>query len=201
MPPADKLALRRDARRRRRQLTGREAAGAADRIARLAWRLPSIAKARHIACYLPAGFEVDTRPLIKSIWRRGRRLYLPVLDGSRLLFRFYREGDPLVRNRHGILEPHGHRAERRAPATLDVVLAPLVAFDEDGTRLGTGGGYYDRTLAFLASRQRFLRPRFVGIAYRCQQLARLPVDAWDVRLDAVITDGGVRRFRRDKRST
>jgi 5-formyltetrahydrofolate cyclo-ligase len=80
-----------------------------------------------------------------------------------------------------------HR-QRIQPLALDLVLTPLVGFDHKGNRLGMGGGYYDRSFAFLLRRQNWKKPRLVGLAYDFQQLDKLPAKNWDVPLTAVATD-------------
>ena len=95
--------------------------------------------------------------------------------------------DELKDNRIGIAEPAGD-AQVLAIEALDLVLVPLVAFDDTGTRLGMGGGYYDRY--FEASG----RPPLIGIGYQCQQAPALPRSTWDITLDALVHDGGVLEF-------
>ncbi len=73
----------------------------------------------------------------------------------------------------------------------DVVLAPLVAFDETGRRLGQGGGYYDRAITKTGA----ARPVLVGVAHAFQRVDELPDERWDVPLDAVVTDAGILEFR------
>ena len=75
-----------------------------------------------------------------------------------------------------------------------MIVAPLVAFDFQGRRLGMGGGFYDRTLAFLTRGSRGRRPHFIALAYEIQKIAELPSDAWDVHLDAVVTESETYRF-------
>ena len=69
----------------------------------------------------------------------------------------------------------------RPPAQLDLILAPLVAFDRAGGRLGMGGGYYDRLLSAP-------RPPVIGVAHGCQEVPRVPLDAWDQPVDAIVTE-------------
>src|SRR5687767_13746260 len=90
------------------------------------------------------------------------------------------------RNRFGIPEPTGRRC---APQQLDLVLLPLVAFDRRGARLGMGGGFYDRTFAFLRVAGR-RKPRLVGLAHHFQEVAQLPREPWDVPLAAIVTERG-----------
>jgi len=117
------------------------------------------------------------------------RIALPVIvdapEAPRLQFRIWNPTIPLVRNFFGIEEPGG--GDVVPPRDLDLVLLPLVAWDERGHRLGMGAGYYDRALAPVAACSRPLR---VGVAYGLQQADRLPADPWDVRLHEVITENG-----------
>jgi len=69
-----------------------------------------------------------------------------------------------------------------------LIFLPLVAFDNAGNRLGMGGGYYDRTLAWKQRRRYWHGSRLIGVAYGFQQLERLPVESWDIGLDGILTD-------------
>ncbi|MCP1363185.1 5-formyltetrahydrofolate cyclo-ligase, partial [Halomonas sp. BBD45] len=126
------------------------------------------------------------------------KVYLPVLrplSDNRLWFVHYHADTPMVANRFGIREPHtrhgAHRARQLPPWALDLVLLPLVGFDDDGNRMGMGGGFYDRSFAFV--RYRRPRPRLIGVAHDCQRVERLPVASWDVPLDAIVSDARVVR--------
>ena len=101
-----------------------------------------------------------------------------------LTFALWQEGDALVPNRYEIPEPTDH-ASTCSPSELDIVFMPLVAWDPSGTRLGMGGGFYDRT---LANSQGALR---VGLAYSVQEVEQLPQEDWDVRLNAVVTEASL----------
>lgn len=145
--------------------------------------------------YLPIGSEFDVLPLAnQALWMR-KQVFVPVLPlrpAKPLRFVQLKKRQQLSRNRHGIVEPLS--PQRIGARQLDVLLIPLVAFDYRGVRLGMGGGYYDATLAYLKSRRRLRRPRLIGIAYACQQAPALPADAWDVRLDSVLTEAGLTQF-------
>lgn len=99
-----------------------------------------------------------------------------------LHFSLYQPADKLQPNQYGILEPLSS-APHIALEKLDIVMTPLVAFDRQGHRLGTGGGYYDRTFAALQG-----KPRLVGMAYSMQEADPLPSDEWDVKLYGVVTE-------------
>jgi len=146
---------------------------------------------RRIGLYLANDGEMDPLPLLLRARAMRKRCYLPVLDtlgSNRLWFAPYRPGDALQTNRFGIPEPaRGARGRVRAGA-LDLVLAPLVAFDHHGHRLGMGGGYYDRSLAFLRHRRVWRRPRLYGLAFEFQRVDRLHANTWDVALDGCFSD-------------
>ncbi len=105
---------------------------------------------------------------------------------------FTRFAGPMRRNVHGIPEPAAR--ERLSACWLDLILVPTVGFDAEGHRLGMGAGYYDRALAFRLRRAHWRGPRLVGLAFDCQALADIDPGPHDVRLDAIITESGVRRF-------
>jgi 5-formyltetrahydrofolate cyclo-ligase len=142
-----------------------------------------------VAGYWPIGDEADPRALMKALAVRGATLALPRIDakGAALSFRAWREGDALVDNHHGIAEPRAG-AESLTP---NVLLVPLLAFEARGHRLGYGGGYYDRTLDGLRTKGKVLA---IGIAYAGQEVAKIPREAHDHPLDAVITETGMHNF-------
>lgn len=107
-------------------------------------------------------------------------------------FARFRTGDRLRRNRFGIYQPSAGRATHISPKRIDMVLAPLVGFDDTGRRLGMGGGYYDRCFQFLLNSRR-TRPCLVGIAFECQRIADFGTADWDVPLKLVITEDNVYR--------
>lgn len=190
----DKHALRRRLRARRNRLSPRQQRLASRRAARHLERLLPFARARRIAAYVARNGELDPQPALRRAERAGKACYLPVLapfGHNRLWFRRWRPGQRMPANRYGIPEPT--RAAARLPSTrLDVVLVPLVGFDLQGTRLGMGGGYYDRTFAFKLRHPR-TRPLLIGYAHHCQLAERLPRTDHDVALTWIVTDRGVHR--------
>jgi 5-formyltetrahydrofolate cyclo-ligase len=163
--------------------------------------MPEVRHARSIACYAAVRGEVDCTGAIRIAWLRGCRVYLPVVRGRALGFAQYARGTRLVGDRFGIPVPAAGRAQPSRARALDVLVAPVVAFDTDGHRLGTGGGFYDRTLAFRRGARHRRKPIFIGVAYTFQQVDAVVVHAHDVPLDAVVTPHGVRRFTRTARGT
>ena len=188
-----KAELRRQLRARRSALTRAQQARAADALARRLLATRFVRVSRRVACYLPNDAEIDPRPLIARLWALKKECYLPVLSPTsheHLWFARVTPDTPLTLNKFGIPEPRIADDWRRA-RELDLILLPLVGFDPAGNRLGMGAGFYDRSLEFLRLRQVWKKPRLVGLAHECQRVARLPVNAWDVALDAVVTDRAV----------
>jgi 5-formyltetrahydrofolate cyclo-ligase len=191
---SDKDAIRRQMRRRRRGLPRREHQHRSRSLVRILAGSSLFHRSHHIALYLPNDGEVDLRPLAERIWANGKRCYLPVLSPAfhnRLWFTPYTPETPLVKNCFGIPEPQRRWRHTRPAWALDLILAPLVAFDATGNRLGMGGGFYDRTLAFLDQRQYLRKPRLFGVAFDFQRSDdALPSESWDVPMEGVITDRG-----------
>ena len=169
------------------------AAAPADAAARVADHfLADLADPGHdvVSGYWPVRDELDPRPLLERLRARGSVIALPVVVGAgqALEFRVWDAATELARGPFGIAEP-GPAAPVVRP---DLVLVPMLAFDGDGYRLGYGGGYYDRSLAALRGGPAAVTA--VGLAFAGQAVARLPRDAWDQRLDRVVTEQGMRRF-------
>ena len=186
-------SLRSRLRSARRRLSPQQQRLATARISRRLLCDPAFRRARHIAFYLASDGEVDLLPLLQRL-PGHKSFYLPVLSDPRrawlaqqLLFQPWRPNkDPLTKNRYGIFEPHYDPGKLKTPYMLDLVLLPLVGFDQQGNRLGMGKGYYDRTFAPRSSS--WHRPKLLGVAHACQEVPLLPYAAWDVPLDGVVTD-------------
>jgi 5-formyltetrahydrofolate cyclo-ligase len=155
----------------------------------------SVQRARRIALYWPADGEIDPRALMQRAPCRAKRFYLPVLNPLKprqrqgaLWFVRYRPGERLQPNRFGIPEPIRRGPHLIRPLCLDLMILPLVGFDVQGHRLGMGGGFYDRTLAFRRRHAQWRRPRLIGVAHECQRLEYIEPRPWDVRLDAILTE-------------
>lgn len=189
--------LRKRLRQQRRALSFEQQQQAAEYLALNLLKNPDLHRARHIAIYLPNDGEIDPHVYLDIAQRKGIRFYLPVLHPiheGRLVFSPYYDGVELAANRFGIPEPAFSKGLRRPAWALDAVLFPLVGFDEQGGRLGMGGGFYDRTFAFSRIRPR-LAPKLIGLAHDFQKVRKLPVEPWDVPLHSVVTDKQRYRFR------
>jgi 5-formyltetrahydrofolate cyclo-ligase len=179
---------------RRAGLTNAQIATAAALIASRLWRLPVLARSRRVACYFAVNGEVDCSSIVSAAWKRKREVFLPVLRGRELVFAPVHPDSEFIDNRFGIPEPVCAEKALVRGRDLDVVLTPLVAFDSHGTRLGMGGGYYDRTFRFLNQRSSWTHPHLIGLAYAFQETDRLPVRRWDVPLQEVVTENGSLKF-------
>lgn len=200
----DRQQLRRQMRRQRRLLSDAARAEAHRQFARILDSSLLLRPGRRVAVYLAYGHEADLRHVIDVARRRGCRLYLPVITDfrhSRMRFVRYRIDSVMRVNRYGIAEPDPRHAEVIPVRQLDLVLLPLVAFDEHGWRLGSGAGFYDRSLHHLREGRGWRRPKLIGVAYECQRVARLQPDRWDVPLDGNVTERGLQRFSTAARST
>ena len=143
-----------------------------------------------VSAFWPFRGEPDLTPALKVLHESGREIFLPVLEGPDMRFGRWRPDGPMQPNRHGIPEPSVGRIS--SPEALDWVLTPMLAFAGNGTRLGMGGGFYDRAFAFSLRSSEKRKPVLVGVAYSLQEATSLPADRWDVPLGFIITDLGVR---------
>ncbi len=192
----ERRAIRRAMKARRLALPPRIRREAGRLLALHFAKTPLFRRSRRIAFYLPHRGEIDPTPLMEKARRMGKEVYLPVLHPMRgRPMAFAPHGGRMVKNRFGIPEPDVPPRLWLSARHLDLILLPLVAFDAQGHRLGMGGGFYDRTLAFLHRRTRWHRPRLVGLAYSFQEVEALPAHPWDVPLDGVATERGIMWFQ------
>ena len=145
---------------------------------------------QHIACYLANDGEIDPYLLIEHAWFANKNVYLPILSPIKnsLYFAPYDEFSEFRLNRFGIAEPICHPSEWIKASQLDLLLLPLVAFDLDGNRVGMGGGFYDRTLAYLQHRRHWRKPELVGLAHEIQKADHLNRQNCDIPLNGIITE-------------
>lgn len=182
-----KAALRREAHAIRAGLSEEDRADAAKAVAQHFFESIAYAPEDVIAGYWRIRDELDCQPILIRLMDSGQKVLLPVVQGDEqpLDLRVWEADAPLYEAGFGTLAP-SDLAPRAAP---DVVLMPLLGFDNQGTRLGYGGGYYDRTLAVLPK-----KPMLIGLAFAAQELSFVPREDHDVPLDAVVTENGARFF-------
>ncbi len=182
----DRTLLRKQLRERRRAIPAAQRIAAAETLAQRLLALPFAPEGGHVAGYWAMDGEIALH-----VWQlrlpAGLTYCLPVLsDDDTLRFAPWRAGEALVANRYGIPEPADLRDARPADAMTMIVL-PLVGFDTRGHRLGMGGGWYDRSLAFRRERPA-APPWLVGVGFDAQRIDALSPEPWDVALDAICTD-------------
>lgn len=187
---ARKRVLRSEARARRRRLAASGADEAARRaVAHFRDALPLRARAT-VAGYWPLPDEFDCRPLLSALHADGYLCALPVVTGRAqpLTFRAWTPDTELQPGSFGVSVPPDSAATVRP----DAVVTPLLAFDDDGYRLGYGGGYYDRTLANLRAQDRGVSA--IGFAFAGQRVEALPHGDGDEPMDWLVSEAGAVRF-------
>ncbi len=192
---ASRAARRHEARARRSALTFAERCATALAVSRHLGSSGWLRPGKRLAAYLALPEEIDVSPCIAMALRQGCGIWLPRIEtASSARMSFAPAGGRLRRNVFGIPEPV--TSQRLAARWMQIVLVPLVAFDDRGARLGMGGGYYDRALAWRRHRSAWHGPRLVGIAHSTQRVDHIAALAHDVGLDAVITEQGLTLFPR-----
>ncbi|RZB17564.1 5-formyltetrahydrofolate cyclo-ligase [Streptomyces sp. F001] len=196
----DKQTLRREILAVRDRLPADDVQAVSAALAQRALDLPELAQAGTVAAYVSVGSEPGTLALLDALHSRGERVLLPVLlPDNDLDWGAYAGQGSLARVQHGgkmaLLEPVGERLGPDAVTAADVVLLPGLAVDARGMRLGRGGGSYDRVLARLEDAG--VRPALVVLLYDSEVVERVPAQAHDRPVHAVVTPSGVRRFTGD----
>lgn len=129
--------------------------------------------------------EISTREILEEALSKGKKLFLPKIEGDKMVFYHIKSLDDLVEGYKGIPEPNGDTEafeyERYKEARI-LMLMPGVAFDIYGNRMGYGKGFYDR---YLADKE-LLQTYSIGIGYKCQQIEQLPVNEYDIKPYQVI---------------
>jgi len=182
--------LRQRNRKLRAELEVKQLEVAADALAERILSLNEYRQAQHIAAYFAVNGEIGLTSLIDHALSQGKAVYLPNLDQQALRFSPYFHGQKMRTNKFRLPEPDVDESEMLAPAELDLVLAPLVVFDENRNRIGMGGGFYDRSFAFRKNPEP-KRPVLIGVAHELQKVERIVPQDWDVRLDMIVTDQAV----------
>ena len=207
-------AIRQQVRAARNALLPEQQQQASSQLLTYLVKHPKVQQAQHISVTLAHDGEIDLHNFIEWCWQQKKQVYLPVVHPTNvgeLLFLAYQENTIMIKNRYGIKEPrldiivdhidadnedHDNESTSTSksltsylhtcsPENLDIVFTPLVAFDQQGNRIGMGGGYYDRLLAPWFSDK--IGPYPIGVAHNCQCVDLLPIQEWDVPLPEIIT--------------
>ena len=189
-----KESLRKQLRAQRRSLSDSDHRRRSWAAAKGITRLRMFASGKRVAIYLPFDREVDTAALIRAARQRGIQIFVPVISDRRhRCLRFFPLEGKTAPGTFGISVPQ-RRSNPVSPQWLDLIVIPLVGVDRGGGRLGMGGGYYDRALAFRRRRRLWKGPQLAGLAFDCQRTDLKFVQAWDVQLDYLATESGVEEF-------
>jgi 5-formyltetrahydrofolate cyclo-ligase len=187
---AQKREMRVMALRKRQSLDPEELAAQSSLVAVNLLALKEYAGARLIVSYCAKDDEVQTRTIIDQALNDGKRVAVIVTDVPSKTLGFSEiesYDEDLAPGTFGILEPRQGRLRPVSLAEADLVLVPLVAWDEKGQRLGYGAGYFDRALAGAR------RTTKVGLGLESQRLPNIPTSRHDIPLDIVVTEKRVVR--------
>jgi 5-formyltetrahydrofolate cyclo-ligase len=136
---------------------------------------------KNVGGYYPYNYELNTIKILENFEKHEYSISLPkIKKNSQMNFFNWSTEDPLVINKFGIPEPISNKI-----IYPDILLVPLVAFDNDFNRIGYGGGFYDRYINKIRKRKKIIT---IGLAYSFQRVKKIPTDKYDVKLDFVITD-------------
>lgn len=192
MADSFKQALRLSRRQIRENLPLQYQHSASDKICARIRKLEPYRKAKRIALYQPIGGEISLTALWNSAPLQGKFCYFPTLSANKtLLFLPATPATPFIKNHYGIDEPDVALSEAISPKLLDIIFLPLLVFDDYGTRLGMGAGYYDRTLAKID------HPMLIGVAYEFQHYPYIEPHHWDVPLTGIVTESKIHWSKND----
>ncbi len=192
----DQHHLRNRIRQQRRALSAEARASAAQKLNQHLQALDLVQQAERIGLYIVNDGEIDPAEFLSWAWEQAKLCYLPIVRGNdeSMLFALVTPDSRFTRNRFNIPEPVVDQEQVLQAHLLDLILMPLVAFDAKGNRLGMGGGFYDRTLAFKHQRPYHQRPTLIGLAHEFQRVDQIVPAIWDISLQGVVTDKRARLF-------
>ena len=186
----EKQTLRKAMRSVRRQFHLENGEEAAASLLELATSSPLFGGKKTISCFWPIQTEINTVPLIERLVKMGHRVCLPIVVGEAqpLIFREWLPTLEMIEGAFGAMTP----PETSPALTPDLILSPLLAFDNLGFRLGYGGGFYDRSIEQIRKNQSLVT---VGMAYSVQEVSDVPTETTDQKLDFLITEKEVIEFK------
>lgn len=187
-------ALRKTLRNRRQQLSPLQQKTHSEQACQHLINAKLLDNVTRIAVFLSQDGELNTQALIQALWsKQNLEVYLPALETRpdwHMGFSLYTPDSRLKLNKFKIPEPDVKLSKHCSGDQMDLVIVPLVGFDPMGNRMGMGGGYYDRTFEFKLKKPN-TNPLLVGWAHSCQKVERLDKQAWDVPLNAIVTENGL----------
>ncbi|MDC0172474.1 5-formyltetrahydrofolate cyclo-ligase [Gammaproteobacteria bacterium] len=182
--------IRQQLRLKRRSLPPLQQQQAARALADLIIKSVFFQKATRVGFYLANDGEIDPSLILSAANDLGKQCFLPVVDPKgthSLYFASFNANTKLQANRYGILEPISSESKNQSVKNIDLLFMPLVGFDKTGNRIGMGGGYYDRTLAFMKKTE---TPALtlVGLAHSEQEISHISSQSWDIPLHLIATE-------------
>lgn len=178
----DKVALREEYLRLRRGLHKEEVLEKSSKICKKLLKLPILKTAKTVSAYLPINNEVETKQIIDSLIRGGKRVFVPQFANYEYRFSEFKDWDDLAQGPLGILQPK--KASQISADKLDVAILPGVAFDKRRVRLGYGKGVFDQLLEGSKACR-------IGLAYYFQIVEKLPREKHDLTMDVIVTEGAI----------
>jgi len=171
---------------KRKNLSAEYVRKKSERIGKKLFSMREFKKARSVMFYVSSGNEVETRRMIRSALKAGKRVAVPFMhDNMIYASRLMNYEKELTKGAFGIPEPEREYRRKVKPGTIDLVIVPGVAFDRTGGRMGFGGGCYDE---FLRKAKGAV---FIGLAFTCQIADKLPLDEHDVKMHKIVTESGI----------
>lgn len=179
----DKGRLRKLALSKRDNLSETERKEFSEAIAKRLLSLPEIEKADIIMCYRSFRSEADTAEIVENLFQLGKTLCFPVCEKAGIMHAFSPiDENSWITGRMGIMEPDREKSRLIAPEDIELLICPLVAFDNQKNRIGYGGGYYDR---YLPRCEKAVK---IGIAFEAQRVEKIYPDQYDRAMDIIITE-------------
>lgn len=139
---------------------------------------------QQVSIFQPYNNEIDTNNLITLLFSKKISISLPCIDedSNQMIFRELKEGEELVKGKYGILEP----SDKNKVIIPSVLFIPLLAFDDNGNRLGYGGGYYDKYIEELENNENMSIK--IGVGYSFQKINEVPNNSMDKKLNWILTE-------------
>ena len=179
----DKGRLRKLALSKRDNLSETERKEFSEAIGKNLLSLPEIEKADIIMCYRSFRSEADTSEVVEKLLQMGKTLCFPVCERAGKMHACSPvDENSWIAGKMGMMEPDREKSRLINPGDIELVICPLVAFDDMKNRIGYGGGYYDR---YLPHCDKALK---IGIAFEAQRVEKIATDQYDQVMDIIITE-------------
>ena len=145
----------------------------------------NLLKNKIIGAYFPINYEIDCLEILKQLEKSGHKISLPITKkGNKMDFFEWSFKEPLFIGKIGIPEPYSKKK-----VYPEILLVPLVAFNKYKSRLGYGGGYYDRYIQKIKNIKKILT---IGVAFSFQEVRKLPINEHDKKLDYIFTENYIK---------